>query len=180
MNPEIPKRTTAGTDGSEARACTIAWAEAPDAFRWSGIVDRVERFNPETRTVIAVVRPKIAPGESLALPLAEGMFCTVTLPARKPVICIRTPRTSVTHEETIRLCVDDRLRTLPVKRIHETADQAFILGEVEEDALIVTTKLINPVEGRLLKPILDSPPLGEPAGIPDADVPAQSASEDPR
>lgn len=138
----------------------IQWTEAPEDFTWPARLDRVERFNPDTRTVIAVVTPDASAsrGGNPGLPLAEGMFCTVEIPARHTVNCVRVPRTAVTHEQTVHLAEENRLRTRPVALVHEDADYAYIHGDLEQGELIIVTRLVNPLEGRLLEASLVTAP----------------------
>jgi multidrug efflux pump subunit AcrA (membrane-fusion protein) len=131
----------------------IHWTEAPEDFSWQGSLDRVERFSPETRTVIAVVKMNAfenPEGSGCALPLAEGMFCTVDIPARQPVRCIRLPRTAVTHERTIYVSTGKRLAIKPVTLVYEDPEYAYIQGDLAEGELVIVTRLVNPMEGRLL------------------------------
>ena len=63
----------------------VAWSEALSANVWRGTLDRVARYDEETRTVTVVVRvpgieaqqPRIG-----SLPLVEGMFCRVKIPGK--------------------------------------------------------------------------------------------------
>lgn len=137
-------------DRSEGAAVVIRWTEAPERFTWPGRITHLERFNAETRTVIAVVRP-----DENADTLAEGMFCTVEIPSREPVRCIRAPRSAVTHERTVFTADGNRLKTRPVELVFEDKDHAYIRGELEDGEVLVTTKLVNPLEGRLLEVTLD-------------------------
>jgi multidrug efflux pump subunit AcrA (membrane-fusion protein) len=137
-------------DPSGDAAVVIRWTEAPERFSWPGRITHLERFNAETRTVIAVVKP-----DENADTLAEGMFCTVEIPSRKPVRCIRAPRSAVTHERTVFIAHEHRLRTRPVELVFEDRDHAYIRGELADGEILVTTKLVNPLEGRLLDVTLD-------------------------
>jgi len=134
---------------------TIRWTGASDTFVWPGIIARVEKFNPDTRTIIAIAQPVFEESADKPLfPLAEGMFCTVDIPARKPVTCIKAPRTSVTHERLVFISKDSRLKSIPVKMIHQDADSAYFSGDIEDNDIIITTRLVSPLEGRLISPIL--------------------------
>lgn len=137
--------------------CTIYWTESPRSFSWKGKLDRIERLNSDTRTVTAVVRPD-PPGadnpSAATLPLAEGLFCTVEIPSRRSMKCIRLPLTAVTHERTVYVSNEGRLQTRPVDLVHEDDEYAYIQGDVKAGEIVITTKLVTPLEGSLLEVIL--------------------------
>jgi len=137
------------------KSCRIVWTESPQTFFWTGRLDRIERLNAETRTVIAVVRPDShepadGSGDGAALTLAEGLFCTVRIPARSPARCIRLPLPAVTHERTVFVSETDRLQTRPIRLLHEDDQFAYITGNLEAGEIVITTKLVTPLEGSLL------------------------------
>jgi multidrug efflux system membrane fusion protein len=137
----------------------IHWTEAPEDFSWQGTLDRVERFSPESRTVIAVVRMnafRAQEGQGCSLPLAEGMFCTVDIPARYPVRCVRLPRTAVSHERTVHTVKKNRLQIKPVELVFEDTEYAYIQGNLDEGEMVIITRLVSPTEGRLLDIVPDA------------------------
>lgn len=91
------------------------------------------------------------------------MFCTVDFPSREAVRCIRVPRTALSHEGTVNLARESRLRTIPVELVSENADFAFLRGDLADGDVIVTTKLVDPLEGRLLNVVFPEPQQEEPA-----------------
>ncbi len=142
--------------GAAGASSIIRWAEEPDAFTWKGHVDRVEEVSPESRTVIAVVKPDAQDtgAKEKRVSLAEGMFLTIEIPSRHPVRCVRVPRSAVTHEGKVHTAVKGRLCTVPVKFIHEDADHAYIRGNIKEGDVLITTRLITPLEERLLNVVI--------------------------
>jgi multidrug efflux pump subunit AcrA (membrane-fusion protein) len=138
--------------------CTIRWTEDPEAHCWEGALDRVERFEPETRTLTVAIRvagTNAASKDSAALPLVEGMFCSVAIPGIEIKNAFRLPNSAVSFEETAYLAVDGRLRTVPVTVSHRTGDYVCVTGGLDAGDIVVTTRLTDPLENILLDVQLD-------------------------
>jgi hypothetical protein len=78
------------------------------------------------------------------------MFCTVDIPARSPVQCIRLPRTAVSHERTVYVSRKNRLHIKPIVLIFEDTGYAYVRGDLVEGERVIITRLVSPLEGRLL------------------------------
>lgn len=140
--------------GLEQVSCTIRWTEAPDRHTWRGTLDRVVQFNPESRTLTVAVR--ITAEETMApngapLPLVEGMFCAVTIPGRRLTGIARLPRWSVSFDQTVFLAVDQRLKTVPVEVARTEGEEVLVAGGLKPGDLVVTTRLVDPLENTLLE-----------------------------
>lgn len=133
--------------------CTIRWTEDPQGHCWEGVLDRVERFEPETRTLTVAVRvegSRALSTDGAGLPLVEGMFCSVEIPGQVVQDAYRLPNSAVSFEETVYVAVDGRLRTVPVTVSHRTGDYACITGGLSPGDIVITTRLTNPLENSRL------------------------------
>ncbi len=133
--------------------CTIRWTEDPESHCWEGSLDRVEQFDPETRTLTVAVRvdgSNALSKDDAALPLVEGMFCSVEIPGKVLEGAYRLPNSAVSFENTVYLSVDGRLRTAPVEVSHRTGDYVCVTGGLKPGDIVVTTRLTNPLENTLL------------------------------
>ncbi|GMV92000.1 MAG: hypothetical protein AMXMBFR82_17780 [Candidatus Hydrogenedentota bacterium] len=138
--------------------CMIRWTEDPQGHSWEGVLDRVERFEPETRTLTVAVRVEGARAVSTdeeGLPLVEGMFCSVEIPGQVVRNAYRLPNSAVSFEETVHASVDGRLRTVPVTVSHRTGEYACVTGGLNPGDIVVTTRLTNPLENTKLELEMD-------------------------
>lgn len=148
----------------EPVTCTIRWTEDPDDHRWEGTLHRVEYYDPETLKLTVAVRVEGANARSKdpdALPLVEGMFCTVEIPGRTISNVYRLPAGTVSFNRTVYAAVDGRLRTVPVEIAHETPEAVFVSGGLAAGDVIVTTRLVDPLENSLLD--IEMEGAGEPS-----------------
>lgn len=130
----------------------VEWTEDTAGHRWSGYLDRITRFDKQTRTLTVIVRVENqAASEEGALPLVEGMFCSVTIPGRKMRQVYRLPRWAISFNDTLYLEVEGRLKTIPVTVSRIQGDEAFVSGGLNEGDNVITTRLINPLENALLE-----------------------------
>lgn len=149
-----PSGKTAWFRDIEPVACKIHWTEDLEGRAWEGRVHNVVKFDQQTRTVTIAVR--VEPEKDLSLragklPLVEGMFCAVKIPGRTMQDVVRIPRSAVSPDQTAYLIVNNRLKSTPVKVIRVEGDQAFISGAINPGDLIITTRLINPLENSLVE-----------------------------
>jgi RND family efflux transporter MFP subunit len=137
----------------EPLVCTIRWTEQANGQDWQGRLDRVVEFDPQTRTVTVAVRidaQAAAPPSPESLPLVEGMFCRVDIPGRKLEGVVRLPRWAVSYEGTAYVVRDERLRTVKVQANHTEGDFSFVTGGIAAGDIIITTRLIDPLENSLV------------------------------
>ena len=144
----------------------VAWTEAPDEHIWKGTVHRVERFNEKTRTLTVIVRVEGSDAVSPKagnMPLVEGMFCRMEIPGETATRVVKLPTEAVAfdreatgyqtvyvvnrHEETGEV----RLKSKAVKESHIAGDFIYISEGLEAGDLVITTRLINPLENILLE-----------------------------
>lgn len=133
--------------------CVVRWTEQPEEHCWVGRLERVESFDQESRTLTVAVRvegPKTHAGPN-ALPLVEGMFCQVEIPGKIMRGVYELPMQALSSfENTVYACVNDRLKTLPVKVVKTERNSVFISGGLEPGQLVITTRLVNPLENSRL------------------------------
>ncbi len=140
----------------------VQWVDQSD-MTWRGTIDRVEQFDPTSRMLRVVVRVGGADAISNGadLPLVDGMFCNVRIPGLESQNVVRLPASAVsfprpgTDARTVYVAREDepgkfRLKTTEVRESHYEGQEAFIVDGLQEDDVIVTTRLVNPLENSLL------------------------------
>jgi RND family efflux transporter MFP subunit len=142
----------------------LAWTEDP-RLTWHGTLDRVERFDEETRTLFVVARiggRDARDSAQVGLPLVDGMFCTVRIPGRTAENVIPLPAEAVGFERdeegyrTAYVAVlnsetgEYRLRRRKVRESHIDNNQIYIAEGLKDGELAVVTRLVNPLENALL------------------------------
>lgn len=133
---------------------TIRWTEDTRGHVWQGRLHRVVEFDPQTRTLTVAVRVSakeaLAGGDG-AMPMVEGMFCVVEIPGRMLENVVRLPQWAVSFEDTVYLAENSRLKTVPVEVARIQEGQAFVSGGIRDGDLVVTTRLVDPLENALLE-----------------------------
>ena len=132
---------------------TIRWTEDPEGHAWEGRLHRIVAVDAKTRTVTVAVRITDRDGKHHAagqLPLVEGMFCSVDIPGRTLKDVVRLPRYAVTHENTVYVVSDGRLKTLSVTIARTQGDEAIISGGLTPGTQVIVTRLVEPMENALL------------------------------
>ncbi len=134
--------------------CKLRWTENPEAELWTGIMDRIVRFDPQTRTLTVAIKldtPTPQTGEHSPFPLVEGMFCIVDIPGKTLQNVVRLPRWSVSFENTAYLATEEsRLKTVPVTVIYTEGENVFVSQGLTPGQTVVTTRLSDPLENALL------------------------------
>ncbi len=141
-------------NGLKRVRCSIRWVEdKQEGPIWEGTLDRVQEFDPNTRTLTVAV---LVEGEDAlsndndGLPLVDGMFCSVEIPGRTVKGAYRLPRWAVSFENTAYIASGNRLRTVPVEVAWEHGDWVYVSGGLESGDVVITTRLVNPLENSLL------------------------------
>jgi RND family efflux transporter MFP subunit len=145
---------TAWFNDLEPVICTIRWTEDREDHVWHGQLNRVVKFDQQTRTLTVAVR--IEAQEALSddperLPLVEGMFCSVKIPGRTMRGVFRLPRWAVSFENTVYVSDEDRLKTVPVDVARGQGEEAFVSGGLKDGDIVIVTRLIDPLENSLLE-----------------------------
>ncbi len=132
---------------------TVRWTEDEAGHRWSGQLDRITRFDKQTRTLTLAVTVNSQPTSGMkgALPLVEGMFCSVTIPGKVMRQVYRLPRWAVSLNDTLFIESNGRLKTIQVTVARIQGDEVFVSGGLKTDDNVITTRLVNPLENSLLE-----------------------------
>ena len=154
FNPNEERGEAAWFSGLAQVPCKIRWTEMKEGTNWEGRLHRVVEFDPLTRTVTVAIRIQAEDAwlsDSETLPLVEGMFCAVQIPGRTMKQVIRLPRWAVSFTNAVYLVKDGRLRTVEVKVDRFEEDFAYISEGLHPGDLVITTRLIDPLENALLE-----------------------------
>ena len=141
----------------------VTWTEDRDDHVWMGTLHRVEQFSEPTRTVEVTVRVEGDDALSLGdgLPLVEGMFCEVHIPGKPMVDVYELPRWAVSFENTVYVANNQRLHIRPVEVVRTEGNSVFVAGGLEPGDKVITTRLVDPLEGTLLDIQLEDYDAGE-------------------
>ena len=147
------RENTAWFKGIKQVDCSVRWTGDRSGNLWDGRLHRVVRFEAETRTLKLAVRIS---GDALShngderFPLVEGMFCKVSIPGKTLRDVYRLPRSAVGFDGTVFTAVDGRLKTVRVELMRAQDDEAIVANGLAPGDLVVTTRLIDPLENSLL------------------------------
>jgi RND family efflux transporter MFP subunit len=150
---DSPQRTT-WFNGLEQVPCTIGWTEAPENHTWEGRLHRVVKFDRQTRTLTVAIRieaDSALPDNPQGLPLVEGMFCTVEIPGKILTPVFQLPTWAVSFENTVFIARNNRLKTIPVRVSRKEGERTLIANGLEEGDIVITTRLVDPLENSLLE-----------------------------
>lgn len=161
---DAPVGTTAWFGAVKRVPVDIYWTEGAGEQHWTGILDRVERFDESTRTVDVAVRvtaEHVMSESDAPIPLVEGMFCRVEIPGRMARGVVQAPlaavafdrdasgyRTAYLAEETPE--GEYRLKSVKVRESHIDGQYIYLSEGIQEGDLLVATRLVNPLENSLL------------------------------
>jgi RND family efflux transporter MFP subunit len=154
FNKDETNGNTTWFSNLEQVPCKIRWTENNNGQTWDGRLHRIIKFDQQTRTLIVAVRfdaetdLKKSPQ---SLPLVDGMFCSVKIPGRTLHNVFRLPRQAVSFENTVHIAVKDRLKTVPVNVVRVDGENAYVAGGIKTGDMVVTTRLIDPLESALLE-----------------------------
>ena len=145
-------------------SCEIASIEAKNA-NYSGVVERLVEFDQASRTMTLAV--KFDPSQALSQnngnnynnynkskdcsPLVAGMFCSVSIPGKTIEGLFQLKRWLVTTDNTVYISKEDRLKTLSVNKVYASGDDVFLSGDITPGDLLITTRLVAPLENSALK-----------------------------
>jgi len=159
FNSEPVAEDAAWFNSLERVTCSIKWTEDRNGSTWNGTLDRVEQFDPRSRTLTVAVRmdgKEAASQSDSRLPLVAGMFCAVEIPGRMIEDVYRLPRWAVSFENTAYVSINNRLQTVPVEVSWSHGDFVFVSSGLESGDIVVTTRLVNPLENTLLDVTFDT------------------------
>ena len=130
----------------------VTWTEDP-RNQAVALVNRVSLFDEKTRTVKVVLRIDSSQfsANSTSFPLVAGMFCRVEIPGRSLQQVVELPRWAVSFENTVYVIRDRRLETTPVGVVRVQNNKAYISEGLEPGDMVITTRLVNPLERSLVQ-----------------------------
>lgn len=138
--------------GLKQMQCTVSWTE--DATNSAiATLDRVSIFDEKTRTVKVVLRidAKQFAGKNKTMPLVSGMFCKALIPGGSMAQVIELPRWAVSFKNTVYVIRQERLATVPVIVARVQDNKSYISKGLTEGDLVVTTRLVDPLERSLVQ-----------------------------
>ena len=134
----------------QAVAVQVSWVEDP-AVVVTGHLDRVAKYNAQSRTVALVVQiEKEQAVTDHGMPLVAGMFCAVDIPGQEMNEVVELPRQAVSFENTVFIVRDNRLHTVAVEVARVQGEKAYIAKGLTTGDMVITTRLINPLEQALV------------------------------
>ncbi len=135
----------------QSLTATVRWSE-DGSVEARGIVERVLRYDTVTRSLDLLIR---IGGETAqkrgGFPLVAGMYCQVEIPAATMTDVFALPRWAVNFNDTVYVIENRRLVTRPVVVADVQGDRAFIAEGLEEGELVITTRLVDPLEQSLVE-----------------------------
>lgn len=141
--------------------CAVTWTEDTNNSA-TGILNRVSSYDKKTRTVKVVLRidAKKFMKQKRPMPLVSGMFCRVVIPGTSMQQVVELPRWAVSFENTVYVIRNSRLETVPVHVARVQDNKAYISEGIAEGDMVITTRLVNPLERSLVKVAKPAPPQG--------------------
>ena len=85
------------------------------------------------------------------MPLVAGMFCKVMIPGSVMKGVVELPSQAVSFKNSVYLIKDQRLLTVPVSVARVQAGKSYISKGLQEGDLVVTTRLVDPLERSLVE-----------------------------
>lgn len=135
----------------------VTWTQDPLGTPFEGRLARVERFDPQQRTVDVVVRIDSEDNRGKPSVLSEGMFCRVEIPGRTARQVFRIPRDAVTHEGEVLLDDGGRLRSAQVTIEHILGAEVLVSDGLQPGDRVLLTRPTRVIEGvRLNSQIVDA------------------------
>ncbi|MCG8563881.1 MAG: efflux RND transporter periplasmic adaptor subunit [Desulfobacterales bacterium] len=109
-------------------------------------VDRVVKYDADSRTLYLAVRVRVAAGTEGQIPLMDGMFCRVELAGKTIANAVQIPAKALNTDNTVYLARNQRIKTLAVNRVQERNNRIFITGDFQPGDRIVTSAPANVLE----------------------------------
>lgn len=162
---ENPETESAWFRPLEQSSCRIVWTEDPENHYWEGTLERVEAFDPRSRTVTVAVH--VAGEAALSrdreqLPLVDGMYCQVEIAGKELENVYRLPRWAVTFEGHVYVAKDNRLEIRQVGVLRTDGEETIVNDGLMPGDEVIVTRLVNPLPGTLLEivpPATVQPPV---------------------
>lgn len=127
--------------------CKITWTESGGGQHWVGRLNRVEAFDPATRTVTVAIRvdSQGATAGEARLPMVDGMFCAVEIPGREMENVYELPRWAVDFEGFVYVSEEGHLQRREVKVVRNQGEYAYVSDGLNPGDKVIVTRLVNPL-----------------------------------
>jgi len=151
-NHDNPVASEAWFAAVEPVLCEVIWTEDANN-KATGVLNRVSSFDEKTRTVKVVLQidSRQFAKQNRPMPLVAGMFCRITIPGGLMKDVVELPRWAVSFENTVYVIRDGRLETAPVQVVRVQDDNAYISKGLVQGDMVITTRLVNPLERSLVE-----------------------------
>ena len=122
---------------------TIKWTEEPIKCVWAGIISRVEKFDPETRTITVVVRATKFIGENKnRLPLVAGMYCQVDFTGKELKNIVKIPWSALQLDGHVYVVNGKNIVQEKTVNIHSSRqDQVIISSGLNLGEKVITQRI---------------------------------------
>jgi RND family efflux transporter MFP subunit len=142
--------------------CEVMWTEDANN-KAMGVLNRVSSFDEKTRTVKVILQidSRQFAKQKRKMPLVAGMFCRIAIPGGLMKNVVELPRWAVSFENTVYVIRDGRLETTPVQVVRVQDDKAYISKGLVLGDMVITTRLVNPLERSLVEVIKAAPSEAE-------------------
>lgn len=150
-----PNAADVDTALAQLPPATVQWRGESRAYTWQGRVGRWEAgLDARTRTLTLVIEVRepwkqFQPGEQP--PLQPGMFCQVSIVARRVPNAVVIPRTALQPDQTVFVAANDALAIRPVKVLHMQKDRALITAGLSAGDQLIVSPITAPVVGMKLR-----------------------------
>lgn len=168
LNFKESAKTTPWFPPLKKSRASILWSGGLASAR--GTLDRITRYDAATRTFFVSVL--VTPQDQGEVPIAEGMFCRVTIPGRTLANVFPLPRTAVTPDGRVHLAKDGQLKSVAVETVYQQAETLYVSSGLTDGDLVITNRLASPVQGTPLT-LSSKKDSGKETGEP-SDVPGRS------
>jgi multidrug efflux pump subunit AcrA (membrane-fusion protein) len=120
----------------------VHWAEQPEDLSYVGTLDRVETYDPQTRTFVFIVKVNSETqskggGTAPRFPLTDGMFCEVEVPGRLAENVYVVPREAVDSQGNLLVVRDGKLKTVAVDIARKQDKVALIRSGLEPGEIVM-------------------------------------------
>ena len=136
----------------------IKWTEEPEKCIWDGKIERVERFDPETRTITVTVKANRFIGkEKNRLPLVAGMYCQVDFIGKEQKDVVRVPWSALQLNGHIYVVDKDNIvHEKEVKILSSREDRVIISSGLNNGEKVITQRIpYGVVNGTEVKTVIE-------------------------
>ena len=153
-NNDTPVTSEAWFAAVKPVQCEVMWTEDANN-KAMGVLNRVSSFDEKTRTVKVILQidSRQFAKQNRKMPLVSGMFCRIAIPGGLMKNVVELPRWAVSFENTVYVIRDGRLETAPVQVVRVQDDKAYISKGLVQGDMVITTRLVNPLERSLVEVI---------------------------